>query len=81
MKSIKMILTAFLVFTVVGSALSFKRNRLRPFCASVTQDVGCTIVQKNKCNGPGNFFEYKLWDSTAADCLSTRCHDQICLTN
>jgi len=81
MKNIKMILTAVVVFAVVGSALAFRPNFIRQFCASQTINSGCGVIMKKIGTGPNNFLEYHAWSGSFSDCVSNRCQDPINLVN
>jgi hypothetical protein len=57
MKNIKMALTALAVFAVVGGALAFKTKKFSThFCASQTQNSGCTVVLKTLGSGTANYY-------------------------
>jgi len=73
----KRMISAIAVIAIVSSALAFKPNFVRKFCASQTPNSGCSVIFKKIGSGTNNFFEYHIWDGTDANCVSTRCADPI----
>lgn len=67
----KRIIAAVAVVTIVSSALAFNTKKGTKFCASTTQNSGCTIITRDEVSGTPNFFKDPNFDGT--NCSSTVC--------
>jgi hypothetical protein len=69
----KRIIAAVAVVAIVSSALAFIKPYNTSFCASTTQNSGCTVVnRKVEVSGDTNFYKDPNW-STGGTCSSTVC--------
>lgn len=76
----KRIISAVAVVAIVSSALAFKATPTQGlYCASQTQNSGCTVIKKREATGSVNFFIKS--DFNGSNCTATDCPTPIRLVD